>query len=401
MRHTRRVSAATPYMARLRDILRATEPELWQFFASAPHVDGLTAQARACLLRSTYRLDDAVHADVLSAARDAAKRLGVTDPVAVYQAREGTAAPGNAHVVSLPGEAHVVFSGGTLELLDPGELRAVLGHELAHHALWTADGGDFWVLDRLVHASAQDPEALDVHEETARLLSLNTELVADRGALQAAEGDVTVAVAALVKLDTGLRTVSGEAYLRQAEEIIGLAELPDDVAALTHPDGYLRAWALARWAADGAAAEAEIARRVHGRLDLGRLDLVGQHQLTDLARRLVAQMLEPTWARTDATLAHARQFGEPPKGAAHVGPADLEPLGPTAVDFLGYVLLDMATVDDDLRGPGLAAALLVSERLAMAERFDALVASELELTRAEVLDRRAAAASALPAEGSA
>ena len=96
MRDTVRVPAPTPYMARLRDILRATEPELWKFFAAAPLIDDLAVEARAYLLRSTYRLDDAVHGDVLAAARESAERLGVTDPVTVYQSREGTSAQGNA-----------------------------------------------------------------------------------------------------------------------------------------------------------------------------------------------------------------------------------------------------------------------------------------------------------------
>ena len=124
----------------------------------------------------------------MDAAALAAERLGIDDPVTLYQAQDGSSEGANALVVSLPGEAHVVFSGRLLELVEGPELVAVLGHELAHHLLWSMENGDFWVLDRLVHGAAGDVAAQRCHEETARLVRLHTELIADRGGLVAADG---------------------------------------------------------------------------------------------------------------------------------------------------------------------------------------------------------------------
>ena len=103
------------------------------------------------------------------------------------------------------------------------------------------------------------------------------------------------------------------------------------------------------------------------------------------------------WARTDATVGHARQFDVTSAPADHLTPADLEPLGRSAVDFLGYVLLDMATVDDEIHETAFAAALVVSAELAIADRFDELAADELELSRSEVTRLRASAGAVLHA----
>ncbi len=69
---------------------------------------------------------------------------------------------GHAQVVSLPGQVHILLAGWLLELLEE-ELVVVLGREMAHHLLWSLAGGDQWVLDRLVQASAADVAASRSH----------------------------------------------------------------------------------------------------------------------------------------------------------------------------------------------------------------------------------------------
>jgi Zn-dependent protease with chaperone function len=391
--------APTGYLRALREVLRATEPELWSFFAGAASRADLADDARRELLRSAYRLDGSAHGELVEAAGLAAERLGVTDPVTLYQAQDGSSDAANAMVVSLPGEAHVVFSGRLLELLEGRELVAVVGHELAHHVLWSMEGGVFWVLDRLVHAAASDIGAQPCHLETARLVRLHTELVADRGAMVAADADVDSAVAALVKISTGLRSVSGASYLAQAIEVVNGG--PEASAGFSHPEVFVRVWALDRWARDGERVDDEVAERLTGRVDLERLDVLAQRSVSQGVYALVRRFLGYPWATTDAVLGHARLFGEeavpptPLRRESLAMPAPLELCPPGLTDLYAYVLLDFATVDEDIEAPALAAALLLSEELGIAKRFDTIVAKELSISAKDVKARRTGAATVL------
>lgn len=394
----------TPYLRELRDLVKADEPELWGFFASAPRIEALVEDIREHLLRSTYRLEGEAHDHLRRAADAAAARLGVTDPVTLYQATGASLGEaGNASCLSMPGEVHLVFSGGLLELLGPDELTAVIGHELAHHVLWSLEGGDFWVLDRLMHASAEDLEGTPVHDETARLVRLNTELVADRGALLASEGDAAVTIAALVKLATGLRTVSAQSYLQQAVEVLDSQR--SGSGSSSHPETYFRAWALDLWASGTDGADDVVAARLLGELDLEALDLVSQHRLTALSQRAVRDFLAPEWVRTAPVLGHARVFGgaavPKARGAqpAALRSEEVTPLGPKVANYLAYVLLDLATVDEEIEPAAFAQACTLSQSWGIGRSFDDVARKELGLSAKDLTDRRRGAAALLSGVG--
>ncbi len=131
------------------DFLRESEPHLWEWM-SGGRIVAQTEELRTDLLRSTYRLDRDAHPELVAAAERAAAAVGVAVPLSIYQT-EGEAAP-NAALVFVPDEAIVLLSGPIAELLDIGELTAVFGHEMAHHVLWTSDGGNHLVADRLINA---------------------------------------------------------------------------------------------------------------------------------------------------------------------------------------------------------------------------------------------------------
>ena len=232
------------------------------------------------LLRQTYRVDPAGHADVHAAVQRAADALGVTVPVEIYVDESGQGA--NAALVYVPDRAVLVLTGGTLNLLDDDELCAVAGHELAHHLLWTADDGRYLATARLLDAAESDARTPSEYLETARRFRLATELYADRGGMQAC-GSLTTTVSGLVKLATGLTTVDSAAYLRQAAEV----DYSVPSAGTTHPETVLRAWALQEWAERGPGADASVAAALGPQLDLGALDVLGQDRLAEITRSLV------------------------------------------------------------------------------------------------------------------
>lgn len=393
--------------------LEALEPRGWAVFARAaaqpPSVPALSAEGEEVgaaddleqqLLRHAYRMEPEAHPRVHGAARRAGEALGITVPITVYQLEGGDHA--NAALAYRPGEAVIALSGSLLSLLSDDELVACLGHELAHHRLWTDHASRLLVADRFLGALAIDAATPPYYLETARRYDLATELYADRGSLLAC-GGLEIAVSCLVKVATGLSEVDAFAYLRQARD----AHPERGAVGSTHPETVLRAWALERWM-NGDGDDAARTLLAPG-LDIERLDLVDRERLESLTRRLVTDTIAPEWMQTDAVMGHARQFLVdvlPSPSAAGSAQVYRRPDGTVGarVDagvpreasketrtFLAYVLLDLATVDPELGDEALVECLAVAREAGIDAAFEEVTKKELGLkARAwESLQRRA------------
>jgi predicted SprT family Zn-dependent metalloprotease len=365
-----------PYHLELRDYLKSEERELWNWFSSAQAKADYTENLRLELLKSTYRLDADAHPQLYQCVEEAKARLQLNIPVTLYQAQNSPQP--NALLLHIPGQGHIVFSGPILTLLNAEELKSVIGHELAHYHLWERDGGEFHIVDRLIHAVAQDPRASSSHEQTARCYQLYTEVFADRGSF-CATGDLNPVVAGLVKIQTGLGQVSAASYLKQAEEIFANGNVATE--AISHPEDFIRVRALKLWQEKREDAMAHINAMVEGKSALDDLDLLGQKRLTSATRRLLETLLRPKWFQTPATLGHAKLFFEnfqPANGdAAPV--EDLKSVDAKVREYLSYVLLDFAKVDPELEESPLAAALELSRQLEFDAQFEKLAAKELKM----------------------
>jgi hypothetical protein len=380
------------YHLELRDYVQERERSLWEWFATSRGGTG-SDETRLELLKTTYRLDPGAHAELHAAAAQAKAGLGLDVPVTLYQSQE--AAQVNAALVCLPGEAHVVFSGPILSLLDPAERLAVLGHELSHLLLWQRQGGELEVLDRLIHAVAQDPRADDAHRESARRLRLYTEIYADRGSLLVA-GDLEAVVRSLVKTSTGLAQVNARSYLAQAEEIFARGEVRTE--GVTHPELFVRARALRLWSEGRVDCDAQVRSMIEGTPGLETLDLCGQTRLERCTRRLLAQLLRPRWFQTDAALGHARQFFPDFQPAALKDDSFLagwQSSDARLREYFAYVLLDFAAVDPELERLPLAAALGWASRLGIEAELDKLIARELRVRARELKKLKTRAAELL------
>jgi len=391
-----------PYHREVVAYLKTEERALWDWFASARAREDYTENLRLALLKSTYRLDPDTQPEVHGVAQAARERLGLDIPVTLYQA-QGTTEP-NAALYYIAGEGHVVFAGPILSLLAPAELQGVIGHELAHYHLWQAEGGEFLVADRLLHAVAEDVRAEPSHARTARLYGLHTELFADRGALLAT-GDLHASVAGLVKSVTGIGQVSGASYLKQAGEIFSSSRTRPKSEQLTHPESFIRARALQLWSEGVADAEAHVAALLEGGDGLDGLDLTGQSRLTRLTRRLLAQLLRPKWFQTEAALAHAKLFFPDFKPATTPDESlelELRFDDTKLREYVCFVLLDFAAIDRDLDEMPLVAALDWSRRIECEAPFEKLAVKELKVKSRELKRLKEQAAELLSkAEGQA
>src|SRR5262249_38840421 len=122
--------APLAYQREVVAFLKRTEPELWRWASSVQAQTEYAEGVRTQLLRDTYRLDADAHPELAASCPAVASALGIDAPVTLYQSG---GAQMNAMLWYLPGEAHVIFSGQVLSVLRGAELRALLGHELAHY----------------------------------------------------------------------------------------------------------------------------------------------------------------------------------------------------------------------------------------------------------------------------
>lgn len=290
----------------------------------------------------------------------------------------------------MPGEAHVVLAGPVSTTLTDGELTCVLGHELLHFGLLES-WQEYLIASQILSAMVQDSEASLSHIASARLFGLYTEVYCDRGSCLAG-GDLAMTITALAKIETGVADVSAESFLRQTDEIFSKGHPVTE--GVTHPETFIRAKAIKLWTEQPQQAAIEIARIIEGPVSLENLDLLGQVKVSGLTRRLIAQVLRPSWMRTEATMAHARLFLDDLQPATKPDETlkeDLQGDDRKMRDYYCYVLLDFAVADRDLEEAPLAAALLMSDDLGLGERFRQLAVKELSLRKKqmEALERDA------------
>lgn len=368
--------------------------------------DRPAADPAVALLRSSYRLEPEGHPVVHAALARAAENLGIDRPVAVYQVEGGVEA--NAGLLERPDELAILISGNLIPLLPEAGLTAVFGHELAHHRLWSLDGGRYRIADRLLELLSVDAATSPPYLETFRRYRLATELFADRGAVVAG-GDLLAAIGALVTTVTGLADVDPAGYLARAEA----ANPAAGSRATSHPETVLRAWALGRWHAEltaepdavpvldrPPAGETAVRALLRPHLDLDTLDLFDRADLERVTRNLIEDLLLDRAWHCEPVLTHARQFFPdlpPPPATTTETVAEGDdwgspgfaarplPAGTSASTrhYLSYVLLDLITVDPDLDVElSVGRAVRFAEPLGLSTDLERVVRAELLLSAA-------------------
>ncbi|MEO1329016.1 MAG: hypothetical protein AAFW46_05080 [Pseudomonadota bacterium] len=377
----------TAYHRRLANLLSRRFEGLWAFFASEKVAEEATSQLGVEIRRRAYKLDPTDHASLYDAAREIAEAMEISVPVSLYQG-EAAGRARNAALFFDPAEAHVVLAGDLLRALTSAELRFTLGHELAHHKLWTLDEGRLWTANRLLQWATSQPTCAPAYSASARLERLNTELYADRYGLWAV-GDLDPALRAQVKIASGQDDVSGAAYLAQAE-----AALEEDPGPDGHGEGHLRAALLAAWAHDPGIAEARAQSLIEGAPPLEQLDLLAQEALSDLTHAVLVEFLSDPWRGRDRLREHAARISPQLSEAIDRGVRPSDPVdglraqiksaSPTVKEYLAYLILDFATVDPELDEMIMAQALMFSSDFGFHTEFREVVARELKITRTKL-----------------
>lgn len=350
---------------------------MWAWFADEARQAEQAEQIRLSLLRDTYRMLPEEHPEIFAEVEAAKLALGLNVPVHVYQA-QGQTAP-NAALCHLPGEAHLIFSGPILSLLAPLELRAVIGHELAHYFLWEQAEGTFFRADRILEAAAGHRESHPAHAYSARLWRLATELYADRGALIATDS-LEAAVGGLAKTATGLAQLSARSYLAQAAEIFSKSKPKTE--EFSHPETFMRVYALDLWASDDEDVNEAVARMLDLDDGLDAMTVTEQVELTLHTRRFLAQFLRPSWFQSQAVLGHARLYFPDFQADAGHDPAlasELAGLPTPKREYLGQVMIDFCAVDPDLEEAPVVSALAWARELEILGAFEKLVTRDLKI----------------------
>lgn len=366
------------FHANLVAYLQQEEPAVWAWSQSADVRQQQAEETRQAILHQTYRLERDSHPDVYSACEEAMIKLGIDARVTLYQAADGMM---NASLCFIPNEVHIIFYGPIFERLSAEELTAVMGHELSHYRLWMADGGHYYNASRILDHALSYPDATPAQRETARLLSLYTELYADRGAAVVADA-VGPAIAVLVKTMTGITSVDPEAYLRQAEE---LEKTADRSEGHSHPEVFLRARALDHWWREVEGVDGWVDQRIRGPISIESLDMLRQEELTKLTRSFFARFAAEVGMQSEAVLTQMRRYF--PQLIETDTKIDLDEIGPEKIDdptrsYFIALMFDCAMADPEVRDEVMLAAAKTARSMGAESLFAAALKRDLKWTKA-------------------
>lgn len=373
-----------PYHVLVAARLEAAEPELWAWFCSDTFAEKYKAATADDLLRNAIRLDrSGPNERRYQLAEQARDKLGLAEPITLHQMHDATGRP-NAFLIFMPGEIVIAFEGRILELLDQdGELLDLLGHEISHYKLYTEAAGRYRVADRLLGWLIAREQCPPEFIETWRRNRLFTEIYCDLGGLMAC-GDRDATIRGLVKSLADFKDADAASYLRQAEEL--LARGAGVSRGTTHPELHVRVLAVANAETMPPSAFSDmLAQLIAGPLDVAALDLPDQQRLADLTRALLDRFLSHHDLSTDQTMAYARQMFPdyaPPSAASGALTTISATLSESTIDYLSYVLLDLATIDDSGSSQPIAVAAAIADELGLASRFREIARQELKGRRA-------------------
>lgn len=380
------------YHQKVLDYFKQQE-KTWEFFASAKTKQEQIIQYKTELLKNTYKFDPVSDAGMYEKVQIAKEKLNLGQlQVHLYQAQYTDEI--NASIVFLDNEAHIVFSGSVTQILDEEELLAVLAHELTHVKLYMMQNGEFEIAHRLITAIANNQDSEPAYYETARLFRLYTEIFCDRGAYEVLEKTGPV-ITSLVKAATGLKLVSAESYLKQAEEIFS-SDIETKAASLTHPENFIRARAIQLWHDKRELAEQEIVQMIEGVCDLNCLDIFKQKSLSELTLAFLQLYLKPNWFRSTLVLSQAKLFFPDfyflDNAILDEGFRDSITKAHSSIkNYLCYLLLDFALVDSGLEAVPFGWGYQFAEDLDMKGLFDQIVKKELKLSDKKLQQHKQAA----------
>ncbi|MEZ5815629.1 MAG: hypothetical protein R3D44_00925 [Hyphomicrobiaceae bacterium] len=367
-----------PYHLAVADCLAETEPELWHWFEDEHNAARDATATLSDLRRFTVRIErsgaDEPRYALAEAARD---RIQLAEPIALYRLLDPAEAPGIS-LVFLPEEIAIVLAGAILDhLRADGELLAAFGREIARFALFRSDNGRLHVAERALRWLAAQKASSPEIRETARRYWLVTEAYCDAGGLIASD-DFPATLTTIFKLFPGADAADVAPYLAPSDSDMVPAAAAARSAVPSDLDA--RARALARFQERSRSRQSAILEDVPaGAIDLGTLDLTDQKLLRDMTRSILDRVLCGRGMHSAAVLAYAREMFtgyEPPATAQPLTPPP-RALSPSIVDYLAYLLLDLATAEGSRLQSWIAVAVAAADEVGVGPRFREIARQEL------------------------